>query len=464
MIAPIVAVTGVAGTSRPSAPPETSVRLPRIGTSVALTVAVMVSSAPSLLPRPAVTQALFTGVLMASALAAAWSARRAFGSRTPARVRLQAWSASVGTLMSIGLLSANVLWQNRLRVAMDVETVDWRYAAEVAAGAICVASVLCGLGRAATGIGGVLGRGRSMILIAIAGLLSYVVVAPTVWSAVSDSFSASNSVVDEAVSAPSSNTRSGAPASLVPWRTLGREGRKFVSGGLDPSTVRAYVGLDSAPTLDRRVALAVADLDRTGAFQRSVVVVAIPTGSGWVDENAVTGAENRFGGDVATVAVQFSSAPSWATLLFAEDDARRSANAVVRAVAERAASEPAPPDIIVYGQSLGAVAGSDAYLSIGRSSPGVCGAVWAGPPAGTVNTEGATVVANSSDPVVRWSADLLWSPPSTSTTRPDAPMPMWLPIVGFVQTSVDLVAALDVDAGHGHRYGTDQGTAMHRCR
>ena len=464
MIAPVVGVTGIADTATPSTPPATSVLLPRIGTSVALTVAVMVSSAPSLLPRPAVTQALLTGVLMASALAVAWSARRAFGSPTPARPRLQAWSASAGTLMSIGSMTANLMWQNRLREAMDVGTVNWRYAAEVAAGAICVAVVLCGLGRAAIGFGCALGGGRTMILIAIAGLLSYSVAAPTVGSVIRNSFSASNSVVDETMPAPSSNARSGAPASLVPWRTLGREGRKFVSGGLDPSTVRVYVGLDSAPTLDQRVASAVADMDRAGAFQRSVVIVAIPTGSGWVDENAVTGAESRFGGDVATVAVQYSSAPSWATFLFAEDDARSSADAVVRAVAERAASESTPPDIIVYGQSLGAVAGSDAYLSIGRSNPGVCGAVWAGPPAGAVNTEGATVLANSSDPVVRWSADLLWSPPNTSTTRPDAPTPMWLPIVGFVQTSVDLAAALDVGAGHGHRYGTDQGTTMHRCR
>ncbi|MCJ0890431.1 alpha/beta-hydrolase family protein [Rhodococcus sp. ARC_M5] len=444
--------------------PSTGSRVPRIGTSVALTAAVMVSSAPSLLPRPAATQAVLTGVLMASALAVMWSARRALGSRKPDRVRLRAWAAGAGTLTAIASSVANLRWQNRLRAAMDFDTVEWRYALDVAAGAICVALLLCGLGRAATRIGGALGGDRSVILIAIAGLMAYFVAAPAVWSAMSTSFSASNSALDDAVTTPSSTTRSGAPDSLVPWRTLGREGRKFVSGGLDLETVRTYVGLDSAPTLDRRVALAVADMDRAGAFERSVVVVAIPTGSGWVDENAVIGAESRFGGDVATVAVQYSNKPSWATFLFAEDDARRSANAMVRAVAARAASESTPPDVIVYGQSLGAVAGSDAYVSLERSDPSVCGAVWAGPPAGAVNAEGSTVVANSSDPVVRWSAELLWSPPHTSITRPDAPTPMWLPIVGFVQTSVDLAAALDVDPGHGHRYGTDQGTSMPRCR
>ncbi|MDO9176351.1 MAG: alpha/beta-hydrolase family protein, partial [Actinomycetota bacterium] len=104
------------------------------------------------------------------------------------------------------------------------------------------------------------------------------------------------------------------------------------------------------------MALAVSEMERAGAFERSVVVVAIPTGSGWVDENAITGAERTFGGDVATVAVQYSDKPSWATFLFAEDDARRSANAVVRAVATRAAAEPTTPKVVVYGQSLGSVA------------------------------------------------------------------------------------------------------------
>ncbi|WP_415974421.1 alpha/beta-hydrolase family protein [Rhodococcus sp. 077-4] len=451
-------------TTSPPPPPPRGIRVPRIGTSVALTAAVMVSSAPSLLPRPAVTQALFTGVVMAGALAVVWSARRVVGPRPPGRLRPRAWSVGVGTLIAIDSLYTNTLWQNRLRIAMDVDTVGWGYAVDVAGGAACVTLALCGLGRLATTILGALGVGRSLVLIAIAGLLSYAVAAPAVRSAVSDSLSASNSASDDAVTAPHGSARSGAPDSLVPWNTLGREGRKFATGGVDPETVRTYVGLDSAPTLEERVELAVADMERAGAFGRNVVVVAIPTGSGWVDENAVSGAENRFGGDVATVAMQYSNKPSWATFLFAENDARRSANALVRAVAARAARESTPPSVVVYGQSLGAVAGSDAYLSLRQSNRIICGAVWAGPPAGAVNTEGATVLANSSDPVVQWSADLLWSPPNTTSSPRDAPTPMWLPIVSFVQTSVDLAAALDVDAGHGHRYGTGQGTSMPWCR
>ncbi|MDZ7932528.1 MAG: alpha/beta-hydrolase family protein [Rhodococcus sp. (in: high G+C Gram-positive bacteria)] len=466
MITSVTGASGRIGAARSDIEPQpsTGVRLPRVGTSVALTAAMLASSAPALLPRPAVTQALLTGVSMAIALAVAWSARRALGTRRPARLRAQAWTAGVGALISTGAILSNIQWQNRLRVSMGTPSVDWHYAVDVVGGATCVALTLWVIGLAIRRMCTAMGSIRSVVLIGVVGVLSYFVAVPALWSAMSSSFAASNSALDDAVTAPVAVARSGSPNSLVPWRTLGREGRKFTTGGLDPSTVRTYVGLDSAATLDQRVELAVADMERAGAFDRSVVVVAIPTGSGWVDENAVTGAESRFGGDVATVAVQYSNKPSWATFVFAEDDARRSADAVARAVAARAATKSTPPQIVVYGQSLGSVAGSDAYLSLRHTDPRICGAVWAGPPAGAVDTDGATVLANSSDPVVRWSADLLWSPPNTSTTRPDAPTPMWLPFVSFVQTSVDLAAALDVGAGHGHRYGTDQGTSMPRCR
>ncbi|WP_407829790.1 alpha/beta-hydrolase family protein, partial [Staphylococcus aureus] len=82
-----------------------------------------------------------------------------------------------------------------------------------------------------------------------------------------------------------------------------------------------YAGLDSAPDTASRAALAVSELDRVGGFARNSVVVAVPTGSGWIDTHAVDGIEQRFGGDVAIVGQQYSDAPSWATFLFSRDDA-----------------------------------------------------------------------------------------------------------------------------------------------
>ena len=43
--------------------------------------------------------------------------------------------------------------------------------------------------------------------------------------------------------------------------------------------LRVYVGLNSAETADQRAALALAELIRVGAFGRSVLVIATPTGT-----------------------------------------------------------------------------------------------------------------------------------------------------------------------------------------
>ena len=104
-------------------------------------------------------------------------------------------------------------------------------------------------------------------------------------------------------------TLSGGPGSLVPWATLGREGRRHVlsqwsgpsrsadrpAGVPDLSIetvmgepalatpVQVYVGLDSAATVRERVDLALAELERTGAFDRSLLMLVSPTGTGYVN-------------------------------------------------------------------------------------------------------------------------------------------------------------------------------------
>ncbi len=45
----------------------------------------------------------------------------------------------------------------------------------------------------------------------------------------------------------------------------------------------------------------------------------------------------------------------------------------------------------------------------------------------------------------------------------DGPIPQWIPGVTFLQTTVDMLGSLGVPTGHGHRYGTDQGTALRTC-
>lgn len=81
---------------------------------------------------------------------------------------------------------------------------------------------------------------------------------------------------------------SGSPDSLINWDSIGRRGKAFVvagptqeelaqfSGRKALRPLRVYVGLDCGETPQERAELALAELIRVGAFQRSVLVVATP--------------------------------------------------------------------------------------------------------------------------------------------------------------------------------------------
>jgi uncharacterized membrane protein len=333
---------------------------------------------------------------------------------------------------------------------------------EILCGAVSVCAVLIVLGVGTTRGIRRLGTPKATVLLIIAATLGYFVVAPATWTALTTRFAAADTMIDTSLTIPLSASTSGSAESSVSWDLLGREGRKFVSGGTDDDAVRTYVGLGAAPTLPERAQSAVDELDRAGGFDKSHIVIAVPTGSGWVDEHAVGGFEEKFGGDVATVALQYSVQPSWVTFLLAESDAKESADALVRAVSSRVDSLPDPdrPAVYVYGQSLGAI-GADA--AIANHPESVCGSLLAGTPAGETSTGDSVLLANSSDPVVWWSTDLLTSPPNLRSARVDAPLPQWIPIVSYLQISVDMMSALGAPAGHGHRYGTDQGTLLPTC-
>ncbi|MBJ8338165.1 alpha/beta-hydrolase family protein [Antrihabitans sp. YC3-6] len=443
-----------------------SLAIPRVEVSVGVTAMVLVSLAPGLLPRAAAMQAVLSGML--GALGLVLAALLGFALRTlrvgPAAgaTRRTVTAVGIGTVV-ISALGANE-WQNRLRSAMSAEQIGAGYWIQVAAGSALIMLLLYVIAAALRALARRLGivRGVTLAIVGTAAAVTYGVPVLVDWR--TDTYRAANAEIDSSLHQPDSATRSGSPYSFASWQALGAEGRKFVATATNPGTdsVRVYAGIDSAADLHDRVAIAVDELQRSGGFERSNIVVAIPTGSGWIDDNAVQGFETRFGGDVAIVGVQYSYAPSWATFVFGRSAAEESARTLYTAVADRVAQLPIHdrPKLYLYGQSLGAIGGS-AALAGGAVEP--CGALWAGPPAGGVEREGATILANSSDPVVRWSSDLLFHRPEPTGTHADAPMPPWLPVVSFVQTTVDLLSALDAPAGHGHRYGTEQGTAMPGC-
>ncbi|KAA0024208.1 alpha/beta-hydrolase family protein [Antrihabitans cavernicola] len=437
-----------------------AVAVPRVTTSVVLTATIVASLSPSLLPRTPTMQAVLTGLFTAVGLGVASLLRRVGIGPGPEKLRsATAFIAAVTVAWSI---LAATRWQDGLRAVMGMQPIGLLYWVQTAAGAAFVAIALYGI---TTGIGwaaGRLGLVRGIGVSIVAGIALQVIVVPAVVGWRTTAYRAANGVVDTALSQPLSTTRSGSAESYVSWSTLGSEGRKFVSTESDTTSVRAYVGLDSAPDLHSRVNLAVRELERAGGLSKSAVVVAVPTGSGWVDANAVAGFERRFHDDVALVGMQYSYAPSWATFVFGRAAAEESAKALFTAVAQRLSELPPQhrPDLFIYGQSLGSVGGSAAFHSTAAVTESTCGALWAGPPAGAVDRRDATILANSSDPVVRWSPRLLVQPPDLAGTRIDAPEPQWIPVVSFLQTTVDLLGALNAPAGHGHRYGVEQGTAM----
>lgn len=468
---------------------------PRVGTTLGIGVGVLISLAPGLLPRTAGAQAVLTGLLAAVTFAVAGLVRFVLRranfeiDRRFARWRLPAFV--ITALLVVGAIAQAWHWQNRLRAAMGTAAIGPDYWLRWAIGAVAIVGLYLGIAR---GIGWVLRklgwlRGTAVGVVGVSML--YLIGIPSVVDWRRDTYAAANAEIDPAVAQPVSQVRSGSTASAVTWSSMGAEGRRFVTSTQDqPVTtassspaarstgateaaattresgrgqVRVYVGLESAPDLNSRVSLAIQELERTGGFDRSNIVVAVPTGSGWIDANAVTGFERRFGDDAALVGLQYSYAPSWVTFVFGREDAIRSARALFDAVADRIATLAHKPKLYVYGQSLGALGGSAVFTDDADQARRTCAVLWAGPPANRAHRANATVLANSSDPVVHWSPELLWRAPDLTGTRADAPRPGWLPVVSFVQTTADLLAALDAPPGHGHRYGADQGTALGTC-
>ena len=75
-------------------------------------------------------------------------------------------------------------------------------------------------------------------------------------------------------------------------------------GGPARDPVRVYVGLTAAGSAQDRAQLAFDELLRVGGFDREVLVIAMPTGSGWLDPGSQDPLDYMHRGDVATVSVQ----------------------------------------------------------------------------------------------------------------------------------------------------------------
>lgn len=325
-------------------------------------------------------------------------------------------------------------------------------------------------------------------------------------------FSVFNDTTAEGIYQPTAAERSGSADSLVAWESLGYEGRNFVARGWDEETlaqttgapakepIRAYVGLTSAETPEERMDLLLAELERTGAFERKALILVPSTGTGWVNPTAAQAVELMYGGDTAIVAAQYSYQPSAISFLADRPAAAAAGRLLVDTVQGAWAKLPEQtrPKLYVYGESLGTQSGEGAFDSLADIRSTVDGVLWVGPPNSNVlwrelvarrdpgtrevlptYADGLVVrfineasdlqdnpgewlaprvlyIQHPSDPVVWWSTKLLFERPAWLKERPGfdrLPSMRWFPIVTFWQVSADLGNAAGVSNGHGHNYG-----------
>ena len=501
-------------------------RLSLTGAVLGLTFGAM-SVTPSLVPRAWFLQSLVTGLCVVTGYGlgafAGWAYRALRLPNLPDRARSVAWKA-LAALAVVVLLVGGWLgwrWQSDQRELLGMDTsvpLVWLLAPLLG---LLVAALLLGIGRAVKALGRAVFRPLGRLLpVRVAWLLAIVVTVVVTYLVFSgllignlisaaDSIFASNNKDDKpGVVNPQVATRTGGPTSGVSWESIGREGRAFVASGPtageiaavvgDPAAVepvRAFVGLETAPTAAERAQIAVEELRRLGGFQRGAIAVAGTTGSGWIDPKVADALDYATHGDVATVSTQYSYLPSWLSFLVDRSRAATNAEELLTAVRVELDAMPADqrPDLYVYGESLGAFSTDNAFTSVEDMSTTTDGALLVGPPsfdatwqkvvagraAGSpawkpIYGDGALVrvattdadltdqtltwqtdnpiiyLTHASDPIVAWTADhAAWLDPRGPDVSPA--VVAW-PVVAGWQATVDQFNANGVPAGHGHVY------------
>jgi uncharacterized membrane protein len=281
---------------------------------------------------------------------------------------------------------------------------------------------------------------------------------------------------------------SGGPGSVVPWSSVGREGARFLSSvtsaadmsdvGVAPpfeQPIRVYAGYDSAPTIEGRVELAMAELRRTSAFDRSVLLVQATAGTGFANPTPVDIVEIMTGGDCATVAVSYGLLPSFLSL-----DRVRHGVETQRLLLEAIAAERPRARILLYGESLGATVQQGALDLRDITRFGIDRVLWVGTPGSARyrwptaivldnptqipdNTEAQVwLLEHDADPVVRMNRTLAWRKPDWLQSHRGRGVPeemMWRPLITHAQVLVDVLFATDVRPGDfqslGHDYRAD---------
>jgi len=495
------------------------------------------SLTPSLLPRGVVIQGVLSGVttVIGYGIGSGLSAgiRKARVKEPSVRIKRIAWWSLLGAtvILTPAFLLLGRYWQNDVRRLMGMESQSvWKWGVVLIL-AVIFALVLLFISRVVRGFARWLIRlidralprkfsvplGVVVTIFVVVGVLQGFLLQPAL-DALNSAYSNINNSTEAGTTQPTQPERSGSPASLVPWDTLGVQGRDFTGIGpkLGPTVqqlssfngapakepIRVYVGLASADSLQKRVDLALAELDRTHAWSRAVIAIFTTTGTGWVDERAASPLEYMYNGNTAEVALQYSYLPSWISFLVDVQKAADAGRAMIQAVEKRLAAMPKDtrPKLFLFGESLGSYGTEAAFTNANQMIAGVDGALLVGPvfrnhihneltnarepgspfwrpvykngrnvrfavspsdlsqPNSPWNNPRIVYLQNSSDPITYWNLDLIWSRPEwlKDPRGPDVSSHMfWIPVVTFWNTLGDMAFSTGVPDGHGHSYGAN---------
>mgnify|MGYP001629662001 FL=1 len=330
---------------------------------------------------------------------------------------------------------------------------------------------------------------------------------------------------------PQRPQRSGSPESAVDWNTMGRQGRAVVAGGprkadierlvdgeaMEP--IRIFVGLDlgeeDTPDFEAMAAVAIKEMHRTGAFERSHIAVMSAAGTGWINDFHTSGFEFVTRGDSAVVAMQYSYLPSAYSYLADRKNPVHSSRVLIEAIRNELQKLDLEkrPKLYVGGESLGAYGVSDAFETVEEFLEQTSGGVFTGTPGFASNHSYLTrhrekgspqrlplidggrhvrftahpahlrhdfrgnayantwaeprfvFAQHASDPVVWWEPSLAWKAPdwlrepgsrgepAPAAQHLDALDTMrWMPLVTYWQIGVDQLPSKDYPSPHGHNY------------
>ena len=206
-----------------------------------------------------------------------------------------------------------------------------------------------------------------------------------------------NAQSPEGRSPPTSPLISGGPGSPETYSTLGNQGQVFVTQTLTPAQItaatgepaiqpiRVYAGVHDAESIEQTADRVVAELHRTGGFDRKVLAVITATGNGWVNDWSSQSIEYLTNGNSAIASMQYSYLPSALELLTDRATPREAGRALFDKVYAEWSKLPAGsrPRLVVGGESLGAYGGLSTFSDVDDMLARAQGGVWSGTPSFT---------------------------------------------------------------------------------